>query len=68
VRFASALSKTIDTETAAQEMADGIQAQLGGASIDLACLFFSAHHAAHADILTNAITHALRPKLLIVCS
>ncbi len=68
MRFASALSKTIDTETAAQEMADGIQAQLGGASIDLACLFFSAHHAAQADILTNAITHALRPKLLIGCS
>jgi small ligand-binding sensory domain FIST len=68
VRFASALSKTIDTETAAQDMADGIQAQLGGASIDLACLFFSAHHAAQADLLTNAITHALRPKLLIGCS
>ncbi len=68
MRFASALSKTIDTETAAQDVADGIQAQMGRASIDLACLFFSAHHAAQADRLTNALTRALHPKLLIGCS
>ncbi len=68
MRFASALSKTIDTETAAQGVADGIQAQMGSASIDLACLFFSAHHAAQADLLANALTRALRPELLIGCS
>jgi len=68
VRFASALSKTIDTESAAQDVADAIQAQMGSASIDLACLFFSAHHAAQADLATNILMGALRPQLLIGCS
>lgn len=68
MRFASVLSKTISTETAAQDVAGGIRAQLGGASIDLACLFFSAHHVAQADLLTNILIRALRPRLLIGCS
>lgn len=40
VQFASALSKTIDTEIAVRDVVDALQAQLGSTSIDLACLFF----------------------------
>lgn len=68
MQFASALSKTIDTETAVQDVVDAIQAQLGGTSIDLACLFFSAHHAPQAELLTNILMGVLRPRLLIGCS
>jgi small ligand-binding sensory domain FIST len=68
VQFASALSKTIDTETAVQDVVDALQAQLGGTLIDLACLFFSAHHAPQAELLTNILLGVLRPRLLIGCS
>ncbi len=68
MRFASALSKTIDTESAVQDVVDDLQAQLAGTSIDLACLFFSAHHAPQAELLTNILMRVLRPRLLIGCS
>jgi len=67
-RFANALAQTGDTEAAARDLADAIQTQLGGTPIDLACVFFSAHHAARADVLANMLTERLCPRLLIGCS
>ena len=67
-RFANALSQTGDTEAAARDLADAIQAQLDGAPIDLACVFFSAHHAARAEVLASMLTERLCPRLLIGCS
>ena len=49
-------------------MAEDIRAQLGAAPIDLACVFFSAHHAARAEALVSTLTERLRPRLLIGCS
>ena len=49
-------------------MAEDIRTQLSVAPIDLACVFFSAHHAAEADLLAHVLTGALRPSLLIGCS
>lgn len=68
MQFASALSKTITTARAAQELVDEIRPQLGDASIDLACVFFSSHHAAQADHLTDVLTSALGPRCLLGCS
>ncbi|MEK9142843.1 MAG: FIST N-terminal domain-containing protein [Nitrospirota bacterium] len=68
MQFAVALSKTVETESAAQAVAEDIRAQLGAAPVDLACVFFSAHHAAEADLLAQVLTETLRPNLLIGCS
>ena len=68
MQFAVALSKTVETEFAARAVAEDIRAQLRAAPIDLACVFFSAHHAAEADLLAQVLTETLRPNLLIGCS
>lgn len=68
LQFAVALSKTVETESAARAAAEDILAQLNAAPVDLACVFFSAHHAAGADLLAQVLTETLRPNLLIGCS
>ena len=68
LRFATALSRQADTEKAAGDLADEIQAKFDTAPIDLACLFFSAHHAAKADGLAATISRLLRPRFFIGCS
>lgn len=68
MQFAAALSKIIDTEAAAVEVASKIQDQLRGQPIDLACLFFSAHHTEEAGRLAEVLRETLRPRLLLGCS
>lgn len=68
MQFAVALSKLVETEPAARAAADDILAQLSAAPIDLACVFFSAHHIAEAHLLAEVLTGTLRPSLLIGCS
>jgi len=68
LHFAAALSKRSDTEAAARDLADEVQARLGTANVDLACLFFSSHHAARAEVLAAMLTQSLQPRLLIGCS
>jgi small ligand-binding sensory domain FIST len=68
LRFAAALSRNSDTEAAARDLADEVKAKLGDVPIDLACLFFSAHHAERADLLATMLTQSLHPGLLIGCS
>ena len=68
LRFAAAVSTQSDTERAAGDLADEIQAQLGPAPIDLACLFFSTHHTVRADVLAATISRSLHPRFLIGCS
>jgi small ligand-binding sensory domain FIST len=67
-QFAAALSKTGDTEAAARDLADNILEQLAGKPIDLACVFFSSHHAVRAEVLASMLSESLRPRLLIGCS
>lgn len=68
MQFAVALSKAIETKSAALAVAKDIRAQLGAKSVDLACLFFSAHHAEQAEVLAQVLTETLCPNLLIGCS
>lgn len=68
MQFAVALSKQTDTDAAALEVAAAIRARLGGTPIDLACVFFSAHHTERVGRLTEVLTETLRPKLLLGCS
>ncbi|MDF0664559.1 MAG: FIST N-terminal domain-containing protein [Nitrospira sp.] len=68
MQFAVALSKTEETESAARAVVQDIRTQLNDAPIDLACVFFSAHHVAEADLLVHVLRETLRPSLLIGCS
>ena len=68
MQFAVAISKTAETESAAWAAAEDIRKQLNAAPIDLACVFFSVHHAVGADLLAHVLTKVLRPRLLIGCS
>lgn len=68
MQFAVALSQQDDTETAALEVAAAIQAQLSRMPIDLACVFFSVHHAEGAGRLAELLSGTLRPRLLLGCS
>ena len=68
MQFAVALSRQVEADAAALEVAAGIRAQLAGAPIDLACVFFSAHHAEGLDRFVTVLTGTLRPKLLLGCS
>lgn len=66
--FAVSLSRNADTEAAARDLVDDIQGKLGASSVDLACLFFSAHHLGRAEVLAQTIARSLHPRLLIGCS
>ena len=68
LRFTTGLSRQSDTEKAAGELVAAVRAKFGTAPIDLACLFFSAHHAMRADVLAETISRSLRPRVLIGCS
>lgn len=68
MQFSVALSQQVDTDSAALEAAASIRTQLGGAPIDLVCVFFSAHHTEGAGRLAELLTGTLRPKLLLGCS
>ncbi len=68
MQFAVSLSRQLDTKAAAVEVSAAIRAQLDGNPIDLACVFFSAHHAEGVDRLAQVLAGTLRPGLLLGCS
>ncbi len=68
MKFAVTLSKSVDTEVAALDVASDIRQQLGGTASDLVCLFFSAHHVAGADHLVSILRETLHANVLIGCS
>ncbi|MCG3777574.1 MAG: hypothetical protein JW388_0268 [Nitrospira sp.] len=68
LQFATALSRKTDTEAAVRDLADAIKRQLGTASIDLAFVFFSSHHAEKASMISAMLQSELRPKVCLGCS
>jgi len=68
LQFATALSRKTDTEAATRDLADAIQMQIGTAPIDLAFVFFSAHHAANASMISAMLQEELRAKVCLGCS
>ena len=68
LQFATALSRKTDTEAAARDLADAIRMQIGTAPIDLAFVFFSAHHAAKASIISAMLQRELGAKTCLGCS
>ncbi len=68
LQFATALSRKTDTEAATRDLADAILGQVGTAPIDLAFVFFSAHHAAKASMISAMLQRELRAKVCLGCS
>ncbi len=68
LQFATALSRKTDTEAAVRDLADAILMQIGTAPIDLAVVFFSAHHAAKASMISSMLQKDLRAKVCLGCS
>ena len=67
-QFATALSRKTDTEAAVRDLADAIRMQFGTAPIDLAFVFFSAHHAEKASMISAMLQSELRAKVCLGCS
>lgn len=68
VRFASALTRQSEVQTAADELVRSIQEQLESAHIHVAFLFVSAQHADQAGALSHALRSALGPDTFIGCT
>ncbi len=68
MHFASAVTTHRDIDRAACALADEIQAQLAGASIDFAMAFFSASHAPVAPAGADRLYTALNPGVLLGCT
>lgn len=67
-QFATALSRKTDTEAAVRDLADAIRMQFGTAPIDLAFVFFSAHHVEKASMISAMLQSELRAKVCLGCS
>jgi small ligand-binding sensory domain FIST len=68
IRFASALTRQSEVQTAADELVRSVREQLGSAHIHLALLFVSAQHIAQADALSQALRAALGPETFVGCT
>lgn len=67
LRFASALSRATDPESAGRDLAQQIRQQCEEA-IDLAFLFFSPHHLQRVEELSTTVHASLAPHILLGCS
>ena len=68
LQFASALSRKTDPEAAVRDLTDVVQAQIGKGTLDLAFIFFSAHHVEKANLIATMIREELRAELCLGCS
>jgi small ligand-binding sensory domain FIST len=68
LQFATALSRKTDTEAAIRDLADTIRTQIGTASIDLAVVFFSTHHASNTSMIAAMLQRELQTKVCLGCS
>lgn len=68
LQFATALSRKTDTEAAVRDLADSIRMQIGTAPIDLAVVFFSAHHTAQASLISAMLQRELQAQVCLGCS
>ena len=68
LQFASALSRNTDTEAATRDVADAVRQQIGQHPVDLAFVFFSAHHSAQATVISTMLKEALHAEVCVGCS
>jgi small ligand-binding sensory domain FIST len=68
LKFAASVSREARSREAGAAVAQAARRGLDGKQADLACLFFSPHHAESAEELVEAVREELTPSLLIGCS
>ena len=68
LRFASALTRQGDAQTAADELIRAIREQLGPSRIDVAFLFVSPQHVDQTEALAETIREELGPVTLVGCT
>ena len=68
LQFATALSRKTDTEAAVRDLVDAVTIQLGAAPLDLVLVFFSAHHAANASMISGMLQRELQANVCLGCS
>ena len=68
LQFAASLSRRTDTEAAVRDLADAIRTQIGRATVDLAFVFFSAHHSDKAGLIATMLREELPGALCLGCS
>lgn len=68
LRFASALTRQGEIQSAADELVRAVRGQLGSARIHVAFLFVSAQHTDQADALSRALRTALTPETFVGCT
>ena len=62
--YASAVSTSPDTARALDEVAEAALAALGRGRTDLACIFFSPHHAGDGELIARTLTQRLGPNVI----
>ena len=65
MRWASAQSQSANAADAAREIGAALRAALGEGPVDLALVFFTAHHTRSAQDLATALKDALAPRCLL---
>ena len=68
MQFSSALSRDLDVFQAADAISHTIKRDLGGETVDLACVFVSSHYAEGAEDLSRALRRILAPRILLGCT
>ena len=68
MKFSASVSHERDAWKAAGALAQAVRRGLDGLTADLACLFFSPHHAESAEELVSKVRQELEPRLLVGCS
>jgi small ligand-binding sensory domain FIST len=67
MKFHSAVSSNDSTAKAIGEAVEPIRPRIG-AQIDIAWVFFTAHHSAESELLVRSIRDELNPRVLVGCS
>ncbi len=67
-RFASALSRSADTEAALRDVTDLVRAEIGDSPVTVAFVFFSMHHAVKAEMIVAMVGEALGRAVCLGCS
>ncbi len=68
MRFVTATTTSDVPAQAARELVDGVQAELGSATRDLACLFMTPHYAHELEEMVESLHRDLAPEHLVGCT
>lgn len=68
LQFGSAVSRNRDTEAAVRDVVDAVRAQVGSVRLNVAVVFFSAHHKDNAHLIATMVRDELQVNACLGCS